>query len=156
MVEWHLRPAVPGDRAFLFELHCDAMREYVDALWGWDEDEQRERFDGRFDPPRTQIVEVAGEAAGAVVVDEITEEIVLEYVALLSRYRGSGIGTAIVHRLLDRAARARKPLTLRVLRTNPRARALYERLGFRVVRETDERFYMRADTHAYAANVREL
>jgi len=119
------------------------MREYIDALWGWDEEQQRASFDERFDPDATQIIDVAGEAAGAVVVTEAAKEIVLQYLAIEPWCQGRGIGSAIVARLRERAAAARKPLTLRVLRSNPRARNLYERLGFQVIVETDERFYMR-------------
>ena len=119
------------------------MREYIDALWGWDEEQQRASFDERFDPDATQIIDVAGEAVGAVVVTEAAKEIVLQYLAIEPWCQGRGIGSAIVARLRERAAAARKPLTLRVLRSNPRARNLYERLGFQVIVETDERFYMR-------------
>jgi ribosomal protein S18 acetylase RimI-like enzyme len=122
------------------------MRDYVDAIWGWDEEQQQKLFDERFDPDATQIVDVAGEAAGVLVVDETANEVVLQYVAIEPWCQGRGIGSAIVGRLHERAAAGRKPLTLRVLRSNPRARKLYERLGFRVVLDTDERFYMRADT----------
>ena len=80
---------------------------------------------------------------GAVVVTEAAKEIVLQYLAIEPWCQGRGIGSAIVARLRERAAAARKPLTLRVLRSNPRARNLYERLGFQVIVETDERFYMR-------------
>ncbi|MBN1240856.1 MAG: GNAT family N-acetyltransferase, partial [Gammaproteobacteria bacterium] len=52
-----------------------------------------------------------------------------------------GIGTAIIRSLLAQG----KAVSLRVLTSNPRAAALYERLGFRTVRRTPERLFMRAE-----------
>ena len=39
--EWSLRPATDADRDFRFELERVVFREAVDALWGWDDEEQR-------------------------------------------------------------------------------------------------------------------
>jgi hypothetical protein len=35
--DWELREATKNDREFLFRLHCAAIRDSVEALWGWDE-----------------------------------------------------------------------------------------------------------------------
>jgi ribosomal protein S18 acetylase RimI-like enzyme len=134
--EWHLRPALAGDREFLFELHRAALGAYVEATWGWDDDAQRRMFDDRFAPDGVDVIEVEGEAAGMVSFEERDDEIFLASIELLPRWQGHGIGTAIVSLLLDAAEATRKPLTLRVLRTNPRAAALYRRLGLDVVGET--------------------
>ena len=31
-----LRPAMPADSEFCFELHKAAMGDYITAIWGWD------------------------------------------------------------------------------------------------------------------------
>ncbi|MGI5160169.1 hypothetical protein [Microbispora sp. CA-102843] len=36
-----LRPATPADSEFCFRLHKAALGEYVAAIWGWDERDQR-------------------------------------------------------------------------------------------------------------------
>jgi ribosomal protein S18 acetylase RimI-like enzyme len=137
---WRLRPATEADRAFLFRLHCVAMRESVEALWGWDEQLQRRIFDERFDRMRFQVIQVDGEDAGVLDVQERGDEVFLKLIELLPAHRGKGIGTSIIRWLQARG----KPVTLRVLTTNPRAVALYRRLGFRVVKETPERLFMRS------------
>ncbi|HET7856977.1 MAG TPA: GNAT family N-acetyltransferase [Gaiellaceae bacterium] len=138
---WHLRPASAADREFLLALHRAAMREYVDAVWGWDDAEQERRFDDRFDE-LCQIIQVDDVDVGQLVVDERPDELLLANIELLPEWQGHGIGTAIVRDLRARAAAARKPLTLRVLRVNARAAQLYEREGLRVVREEPEHLYM--------------
>jgi ribosomal protein S18 acetylase RimI-like enzyme len=49
---------------------------------------------------------------------------------------GQGIGTATLRKLKDKARRKDKTLTLNVMKNN-RSRALYERLGFRVIGQTN-------------------
>jgi ribosomal protein S18 acetylase RimI-like enzyme len=51
-------------------------------------------------------------------------------------FRGCGIGTAIIQHQIELARKVGlRKCTLDVATTNPRAQALYERLGFKVVRE---------------------
>lgn len=139
--EWRLRPATDADRNFLFDLHRRAMREYVEPIWGWDDVVQRRLFDDRFVSRQSQVIQVDGENVGLLQLDERPGEVVLGLIELLPAWQGKGIGTAIIRSLLAQG----KPVSLRVLRRNPRAAALYERLGFRIVRRAPEHLYMRAE-----------
>ena len=56
----------------------------------------------------------------------------LDDLYILPAYRGQGIGSAV---LRDCLAATEKPVFLYVFTRNVRARALYERLGFRTVQE---------------------
>lgn len=78
------------------------------------------------------VIEVEGAPVGLLVVDRTTTEIRLIDVALLPEARGAGIGTALLTALIDESHSTQRPVTLHVAHGNP-ARALYERLGFRVV-----------------------
>ena len=63
----------------------------------------------------------------------------LESLAVDARYRGHGIGTQLLERCFDESIRAgKREISLHVVDTNPRAKQLYERMGFRTVRT--ERF----------------
>ena len=62
------------------------------------------------------------------------QEIRIVDIALLPEHRKAGIGTALVSAIQSEAAQANKPVTIHVEQFNP-ARRLYERLGFRVVKE---------------------
>ena len=143
--EWSLRPATDSDRDFRLELERLVFREAVDALWGWDDEEQRKRFDERFTSEGVQVIQVGGEDAGVLDVKELEGELVLASILLLPAWQGQGIGGSVLDALLERASAQRKPLTLRVLVTNPRAVQLYERKGFRIARTTDTHAYMLAD-----------
>ncbi len=142
---WSLQPASTEDRDFLFELNRTTMKAYVDATWGWDEDEQVAYFDRHFDPARFQIVHAQNDAIGVLAIEESPDEIYLATIQLLPQWQGRGIGSAIVRSILERGAIAGKPVTLRVLHSNPRATRLYELLGFKTVRAIETHTYMRAD-----------
>lgn len=61
----------------------------------------------------------------------------LDGICVAADARGLGIGSALVEAICDEArARGHAGVRLEVVDSNPRARALYERLGFRVTRET--------------------
>ena len=117
------------------------MRESVEALWGWDKELQRRIFDERFADERFQVIEVDGKDAGVLDVEEGIDEVFLRLIELLPENQGQGIGSSIIRSLQARG----KPVTLRVLSTNARAAALYRRLGFRVVKRTRERLFMRSN-----------
>lgn len=140
---WTLRPAHPEDRGFLLALKEAAMRRYVEQVWGWDDAEQVAYFDERFVPERWQIIQVEGQDAGVLIVEEDAEQVYLAEIEVLPAWQGRGIGTAAIGSLIERASTAGKPVTLRVLHVNKRARALYERLGFRPYKEIDTHVYLR-------------
>jgi ribosomal-protein-alanine N-acetyltransferase len=72
---------------------------------------------------------VAGFCAFWLVVDEVH----INNVAMLPRYRDRGIGTAMLRHVLAESKRlGARRATLEVRRSNERARQLYERLGFYV------------------------
>lgn len=121
------------------------MRPYVEATWGWEDAGQARMFDLNFDPANQEIVQLDGTDAGMLAVEETEERIWLAVIEIHPHFQGRGLGTEIIRSLLDRGAAAGKPVTLRVLRTNPRARSLYERLGFRSFREIETHTYLRVE-----------
>lgn len=141
-----LRPATAQDFDFLWALHCASMRAYVDQTWGWNDADQRRRFEEHFDPARRQIILVQRRPVGVLSIDLRPNELFLELIELLPEYQRQGIGTRLIQSLQAQASSKRIPLTLTVLKVNP-ARALYERLGFRQVAEDDVHFYMTWSPH---------
>src|SRR5215216_4354916 len=140
---WGLRVARSGDREFLFRLNEATMRVYVERVWGWDEAEQAIIFEERFDPERWQIIQFGGQDIGVLIVEEQSEEIILASIEILPEWQRQGIGSSVVRSVMDRAQASGKPLSLRVLHVNQRARSLYERLGFRPFKKIETHTYLR-------------
>lgn len=134
-----LQPVRPEDGPVLFEIYAGTRADELDA-WGWDEtmretflrmqfEAQRRSYAAQFPDADHTLVRVGGVVAGRLLVAREAEEIRIVDVALLPEYRGRGIGTSLVRRILDEGRESARPVRLQVLSTNP-ARHLYERLGF--------------------------
>jgi GNAT superfamily N-acetyltransferase len=132
-LDWSLRPARGDDYEILSELHEETMAADLARVWGWDEVERREFFDGDFHRQLAawQVIEIDGETRGALLVREGSTIHVL-VIAIDPTWQSHGIGGAIFRRvLMPRALEAQKPLTLNVFFGNDRALAFYKRLGMR-------------------------
>ncbi len=140
-----LRAATADDEAFLYELHREAMRDYVEITWGWNEAWQRAHFATNYAPLRNAvIVRTANTPAdvGRISLTRHWRWIFLRDIELLAGERRRGIGTAILGAVIELAERSERHVELNVLACNP-ARHLYARLGFRVVRDDGARLRMR-------------
>jgi ribosomal protein S18 acetylase RimI-like enzyme len=124
-----LRPATPADSEFCFRLHEAAMGGYVAAIWGWDEQVQRRYHERAFSPERWQIMTAEGADVGMLAVEYRPAEVYLGRIEIHPAYQGRGIGGQIIASLLGEARARGQDLVLDVLTVNPRAQALYERLG---------------------------
>jgi GNAT superfamily N-acetyltransferase len=68
----------------------------------------------------------------------------LDTVEIAPEHQGRGLGSAIVHAVLEEARSRDRPVGLQVNRAN-RARQLYERRGFVEVDTTETHYLMRAE-----------
>lgn len=97
-------------------------------------------YDGaRLHELRERFLEAANEQLGIEFgeLDDECEstEFYLDSLAVDPEWRGRGVATALIRAMAGRAAEAGKPAGLLVDKENPRARTLYERVGFRPVGE---------------------
>lgn len=147
-----LRPVLPEDEEFLFELYSSTRRDEL-AQWCWDE-EQKEAFlklqfkaqqysyASAYAPENSQIIMLNNLPVGRMIVVRTDVEMRLADIALLPEYYSEGIGTFLIKNLLTEADRATKPVRLQVYKSNERAVRFYERLGFIVTDENELSFSM--------------
>jgi ribosomal protein S18 acetylase RimI-like enzyme len=141
-----LRPARREDEEFLFALHRSAMRNYVEATWGWDELWQRAHFAKTYAPAQHAVIvrtEPSPADIGRISLTRHWRKIWLRDIELVAAERNRGLGTAIIRALLGLARADGRVVELLVLKCNP-AQQLYARLGFRVVADDGARLTMRA------------
>ena len=139
---YSFRQATMDDYEFLYTLHVQALRPYVEKLWGWEETWQREYFERKFDPKNRQIIQIEGQDAGVLVIQLCEGQTYIALIEILPEFHGRGVGTAIIKDLCNQAHKRNDVVTLHVLRSNVPARRLYERLGFEVTREEEYRIKM--------------
>ncbi|MCA8241882.1 GNAT family N-acetyltransferase [Burkholderia sp. AU32262] len=131
----HLRAASREDLPFLLTLRRLTMTEHLQRVGApTDDDAHDRRIRANFDD--AMIVCEGADAIGLLKVTRAAGEWHVHQIQILPACQGRGIGAAVLNALLTDAARERVSVSLSVLHGNP-ARRLYERLGFRVVSETD-------------------
>lgn len=134
-----LRDAVPEDAEFLARLYCD-VRSQETGAWGWPPEQQelflRMQFDAQcrsyragFPDATDRIICLDTAAIGRILIARNATTTHLIDIALLGLHRNRGIGTMLLHQLLQECERQGHALRLQVLQGN-RAIRLYQRLGF--------------------------
>lgn len=142
-----LRPARPADLTFCRRVEHETMRWIVEQLFGWDQDQQVEKFARKWNVDEVRIIAVATEDAGWLQTALVDDAVFLKEIYLGQPFQRQGIGTRVMQIVMEEARRQSKAVMLGVVKINP-ARHLYERLGFRTTGEDHYKFYMRreADT----------
>lgn len=125
-----LRQATADDLDALVVLYEKCMRSYSEVYYPWDHN----AFRHAFKPNEVEVLIYRSEIVGLVKTVLHEDHVYLAEVQMAEPMRNKGFGTYLVIRAVNHAKSLGLPLTLRVLRNNP-ARSLYERLGFRLVRE---------------------
>jgi GNAT superfamily N-acetyltransferase len=135
-----LRPLSKSDDPFLLSVYMSTREEELaQAEWQegqkemfvrWQFDLQRREYDERFPDAAYHVILVDQQPAGRIWVGDDDEQIRLLDIALLPEFQNRGVGTALLHRLMDQAKESGKALRHMVFMLNSNAKRFYERLGF--------------------------
>ena len=150
-MDLNLRPASERDREFLYALHCSTMRDVIEQTWGWDDAGQRADFQKRFDMHTVSIIEAESRSVGSLWLEQKPDSLYIHELQVAPPQQGRGIGTAVIEMVIEQGASRGLPIALSVVPANPRARDLYERLGFRVTCVEPPFIRMRHDTRLVGA-----
>ncbi len=132
-----LRKASPHDSEFAYWVKKAAFREYVEKVWGWDEEEQRQLHEQRFRAQDCRVINLAGTDVGIMALVTEPDCVRVNQLFLLPEHQGKGIGRQCMLLIMEEARQLGLPVRLQVLKVNPRALAFYQRLGFMRTGETD-------------------
>ena len=127
-----LRPATADDAEFLYLLARDSLGPYVEEIWGWDDDVQRDLQQRWLERGGVEIIEEKRRPIGCLKVTRHADHVFLDRVAFVPTAQRRGLGTRLVQKVMADAAVDGLSVRLSVLENNP-ARRLYERLGFRII-----------------------
>jgi len=146
-----LRPVEKKDAAFI-EAVYRTTREAELNLTNWSEYQkcafismqsaaQLTDYKKKFPDARCQIIIYNKKDAGRFFTCETENEIRLLDITLLPEFIGKGIGTYLLHRLIERSNKVQKKISLHVITSNP-ALKLYQRLGFVHIKNDGFYYYM--------------
>ncbi len=139
------RPATDADVDFLVEVVIAATEDQGRLPADFDEaqyrqgyaDWTREQVRDEIPDSSTYVLGRDGQRIGRLRVIRAHDHVELAGLQLLPLFQGQGIGSTIIQHLMEEATTAGVPFDLWVEKDNPRARALYERLGLRTTSESD-------------------
>ncbi len=134
-----LRPVEEKDTAFI-EAVYRSTREAELNLTNWSEYQksafinmqstaQLTDYKTKFPGARFQVIIYNKKDAGRFFTCETEDDIRLLDITILPEFIGKGIGTNLLHRLIQRSNKVQKKISLHVIASNP-ALKLYQRLGF--------------------------
>jgi GNAT superfamily N-acetyltransferase len=144
----------PKDEPFLQSLYASTRAEEL-AQAPWSDEQkaafcrmqfaaQHQHYQEHYVGARWDVIELEGAPIGRLYVARWADEIRIVDIALLPGYRGRGVGSRLIKRVLAEGEAAGKPVTIHVEQFNP-AMQLYERLGFEKVGEVGVYWLMRRD-----------
>jgi len=140
-----LRAAAASDYEFARTVHHAGMRWIGERLArGWDDAAQDAKFASQFVLSEVRIIVLGDRDVGYLQLADEPDGLFLKDLHVSAPFRNRGIGTAALRKLFAEAERAGKAMTVGVVKFNP-ARALYARLGFRLVREDEHKLHLQWD-----------
>jgi len=137
------RMAVAADVGCLTDCFVGAMRETITATRGqWNEASERAQFREQLDLRETRIIRAGTLDVGFVMLARQYDALQIHTLCIAPEYQGKGIGSQVTTDVIQQGVQTGSRVILSVLKTNNRAEALYRRLGFRVIEESEHHRHM--------------
>jgi ribosomal protein S18 acetylase RimI-like enzyme len=147
-----VRPALPQDEIFLYDLYS-AVRapefdlapipaEQKELLIRMQFRAQLSAYTEKYPNSCYHVVLLDSKPVGRLWVAPGDGEWQLVDIAVHPQLQGKGIGTELVQRLQQEAAKVRLPIRCCVFRFNPGSLRFHRRLGFSIVREDQTHYYL--------------
>ena len=140
-----LERATEGDLDFVYRLHKVTTRDRVEAIRGWDSEDEHADMAHHFTPGFDNIITVNGERAGIFRTVPLEDNsILIDRFEILPEFQGVGVGRTILSEFLkehaDELIRAEIPKKSSVQERS--AVELFRRLGFEVYSESDQLYQL--------------
>ena len=145
MRPYELAKANLSDYGFLKNVHHITLKAHVSNIWGWDEGTQDAFFKEDFESGHIQVIRALDQPVGYLQLNEEVSVIFIINILILPEFQNQKLGSTIIKGLISKARAKGVPLKLGVFKVNPRAKNLYESLGFQVYAENETHYMMSLD-----------
>ncbi len=143
-MRYELQIATEDDKSWLDDLRRAVYKEIVVSTFGRFEEERHQRHcEECWERGNINIVRIDGTSVGMIQLAEGADSIELCEIQLHPNHQGKQLGQTLVRDVIHRSIASDKKLVLSTGLKNVRAKAFYERLGFRVTGQSDTHFHMR-------------
>ena len=136
------RQAYPTDKKAIFDIYRLVMSEFIEEIWGWNEEWQLDDFEKHFIPENINLVYSDTDLIGYSQVDNQSNQKHLRMLAIHPAHQRNGIGSKLLHSFISYQEGKPVKLSLEVFKINTIAIEFYEKNGFTVERETSTSYVM--------------
>ena len=122
------------------------IKWYIEIIYGWDIDVQREKTIHELDKHKDdmRIIIVDNKDVGVTTFYEEDNKYIVGLIMVHPDCQGLGIGTKIINDYINIAKNENKDIVIKTYKYNP-AKKLYERLGFKVYNDDDTHVYLKIE-----------
>lgn len=136
-LHYTLTKAKESDFSEIYHIKKASVKRYVEEIWGWDEQYQLNEFKNDFkNRDDFSLIMIGSELAGFLQLASRENTIYIVEIHLMESFRGKGIGTSIIRELIKKARKNNQRVMVGCFKQNIKAKKLYLKLGFDLVRET--------------------
>ena len=131
------------DCEFILKLKELGLKWYIEIIYGWDINVQREKTKHEIDKfiNTMKIIVIDNKEIGVTNFFEENNEYVVGLIIIHPDYQGKEIATNIINDYIDIARKENKKIRIKTYKYNP-AKKLYEKLGFKQYNEDDTHVYL--------------
>lgn len=86
-----------------------------------------------------KLINIDGNIVGCILVENKDNRVIIDELYIEEKYRNNGIGTDLINNVISN----NNIVHLWVYKLNVKAIRLYKRLGFKIIKETENRYYMK-------------
>ena len=143
-MKYLFRNCTLDDFDFLFELKKQNFKWYVDKIWGWNDDDQKQRLkqDLKEHLQHKRIILLDNKEVGVYAIHTTENgDLFINEISILKEYQNKGLGRKILEEQLKENQKKGIRTILQVFKENP-AKSLYEKLGFKIYGETETHYQM--------------
>ena len=132
-----------NDLDFILKLKELCMKWYIEKIYGWDNDIQREKTMEELNMHINdmRIITLNDSDIGVTTFFEESHKYVVGLIMIHPDYQRKGIATKIINDYINKARSENKNIEIKTYKHNP-AKRLYERLGFKQFKEDDTHIYL--------------
>ena len=127
-----IRPANKNDYSFSYYVRKETMKEYIEKMYGWNKKIEKENHRKYYSMTMNgkNIIELDNKKIGLFWYGEEQDFIEINQIFILPKYQNKGIGGKIIIEIINTGKIKNKSIILGVLKSNVKAKNLYEKLGF--------------------------
>lgn len=141
-MNFELRNCTLNDLEFIVDLKSLGMKWYIEKLYGWDYEIQKQITISELDKDlnNMKIIVVDGKDVGVTTFSEYDDYFEVGLIVIHPDYQNQGIASRIIKNYIEIANFKKKRIILKTYKENP-AQRLYMRLGFNVYRTDSTHLY---------------